>query len=241
MSSESVPKVVFFLGGGLNSRIGAETIPAFAAKGYHVAYASRSLKDGRDQEGHLQLRLDLTDPGAIPGAFDRVKETFGTTPNVVIYNGHCRNVLSDTDPLSSIDPSRIEELNAEFSINITSALISAKCAVTGWNERPDSRLKTFLYSGNKLPVLPLPGVLTFGIGKSSVFYMIATLDAAYGTKGYRFYFTDERKENGVHAGADYDGKARAEVYAELAEKKEKRPWYYTFVKSRGYKYFEHTW
>lgn len=49
---------------------------------------------------------------------------------------------------------------------------------------------------------------------------------------YRFYFADERQDDGGPT-IPVDGPAAAEAYIELAEGKEQRPWQYTF-KGKGY-------
>lgn len=54
---------------------------------------------------------------------------------------------------------------------------------------------------------------------------------------YRFFFADERKEDGT-ADGDIDGEAHGEFYAELATRKTDIPWNATFVKGKGYVYFD---
>jgi NAD(P)-dependent dehydrogenase (short-subunit alcohol dehydrogenase family) len=78
--------VLFVLGAG--PKIGLSVGQAFAAKGYKVALAARSLDDGVGEDGFLRLKLDLAnpDPSGIQKAFARVTEQFGI-PSVVVYNG----------------------------------------------------------------------------------------------------------------------------------------------------------
>lgn len=54
---------------------------------------------------------------------------------------------------------------------------------------------------------------------------------------YRFYYADERLDNGAPAFADIDGPAHGAEYVKLAEGKEQGPWLHTFVKGSGYKSF----
>lgn len=104
--------VVLILGAG--PHIGHYTTLAFKARGYSVAIAARSLKDGYDGAGNLQMHLDLADSNTLPDAFAKVKVAFGNPPSVVVYNGECRpmselllNALlklqQDTPVLSSIE------------------------------------------------------------------------------------------------------------------------------------------
>jgi NAD(P)-dependent dehydrogenase (short-subunit alcohol dehydrogenase family) len=76
--------VLFILGAG--PKIGLSVANAFAAKGYKVALAARSVQDGVGEDGYLRLQLDLSNTGEIHKAFTKVKEEFGI-PSVVVYNG----------------------------------------------------------------------------------------------------------------------------------------------------------
>lgn len=75
--------VALILGSG--PRIGYNVSRAFAAKGYKVALASRTLKGEQNPE-YLNLQVDLADPPSVSALFAKVKEAIGT-PSVVIYNG----------------------------------------------------------------------------------------------------------------------------------------------------------
>jgi NAD(P)-dependent dehydrogenase (short-subunit alcohol dehydrogenase family) len=76
--------VLFLLGAG--SGIGKSVADSFAAKGYKIALAARSLEEGLGSDGYLRLRVDLSHPEEVQGAFTKVKEKLGT-PTVVVYNG----------------------------------------------------------------------------------------------------------------------------------------------------------
>lgn len=76
--------VLLVLGAG--PKIGLSVANAFAAKGYKVALAARSMQDGVGDDGYLRLQLDLSNMGEIHKAFTKVKEEFGV-PSVVVYNG----------------------------------------------------------------------------------------------------------------------------------------------------------
>lgn len=76
--------VIFIVGAGPN--IGQSVADAFAAEGYEVALAARSLQDGKGEKGYLNIKLDLADPKAVSGAFAKVTKELGI-PAVVVYNG----------------------------------------------------------------------------------------------------------------------------------------------------------
>jgi NAD(P)-dependent dehydrogenase (short-subunit alcohol dehydrogenase family) len=83
-----MPHVLLILGGGAN--IGAAVANKFAAGGYKVAIAARSVVDGLDNStGFLNIRADLSDPAVVPNIFDKTRAKFGL-PSVVVYNGTLR-------------------------------------------------------------------------------------------------------------------------------------------------------
>lgn len=79
----STPVLLLF---GAGAGIGSAVANSFAAKGYKIALAARSLEDGLGSDGFLRLRVDLSHPVQIHGAFTKVKEQLGI-PTVVVYNG----------------------------------------------------------------------------------------------------------------------------------------------------------
>ena len=81
MSSQ---KVVLILGSGPN--IGGSVSRAFAAKGYKVALASRSVKAEDNGADQVNVQVDLSNPPSVSDLFAKVKETVGI-PSVVVYNG----------------------------------------------------------------------------------------------------------------------------------------------------------
>lgn len=80
----SISPVVFILGAGGN--IGHHVARAFAARGYKVALAARSLKEEESTPDRLNIQSDLAEPNSVVNAFAKVKAAFGL-PSVVIYNG----------------------------------------------------------------------------------------------------------------------------------------------------------
>jgi hypothetical protein len=80
----SYQKVALILGSGPN--VGRHVSRAFAAKGYKVALASRSLKKPDDAAGLTHFRVELSNPVSIPELFTKVEHDLGA-PSVVVYNG----------------------------------------------------------------------------------------------------------------------------------------------------------
>lgn len=100
--------------------------------------------------------------------------------------------------------------------------------------------KTFIFTGNKLNLITLKGMMNFGLGKTTTSYAIKFLveQGVYKEEGAKFYFADERNSAGHPVGNGISGPAAATAYVDLAELKEQGPWLYTFVKDQGYKEFD---
>ena len=64
----------------------ANTARLFAKNGYKVAIAARRLNDTVNDEGQLQIQVDLSKPESIKSSFEKVASKFGP-PSVVVYNG----------------------------------------------------------------------------------------------------------------------------------------------------------
>jgi hypothetical protein len=74
-----------------------------------------------------------------------------------------------------------------------------------------------------------PACLGFGMGKSSTAHLISLSSLVYSSQGFKFYYADERKVDGLPAMAARSGLAHAKFYSWLAEQKEQGPWRATFV------------
>ena len=75
--------VAFVLGAGSN--VGSSVAAKLKENGYRVALGSRSAKNEEDQ-GYLNVKVDVTRRESIESAFDVVAEKLGPV-NVVVYNG----------------------------------------------------------------------------------------------------------------------------------------------------------
>ncbi|KAH8585331.1 hypothetical protein B0O99DRAFT_194117, partial [Bisporella sp. PMI_857] len=76
--------VILILGAGPN--IGQGVAKAFAAKGYKVALAARSLKESDSTDKQLNITCDFANPEDIVNVFAKTKKALGI-PSVVVYNG----------------------------------------------------------------------------------------------------------------------------------------------------------
>ncbi|KAI1354772.1 hypothetical protein F5Y01DRAFT_239121 [Xylaria sp. FL0043] len=223
--------VALILGSG--PRVGASVAQKFASSGYKVAVTSRNAPEGKTAEGYLSLKADLSKPDTVPAVFDAVKAEFKAPPTVVVYNA-----AALTPPPKEGLPLSIssEKFSSDLNVNAVSPYLAAQQAIAGWETLPKGTKTAFIFTGNILNtgVRPAPIYTTLGVGKSAAAYWIGVSDAAYSARGYRFFYADERAEDGNSAGQRIDGPAHAEFYAQLANHEGDIPWLATFVKGKGY-------
>jgi NAD(P)-dependent dehydrogenase (short-subunit alcohol dehydrogenase family) len=175
-------QVVLILGAG--PRIGEAVASKFASLHYSVAVASRKGTDDLDSNGYLSLRADFSRPETVAPLFDEVRSRLGVAPSVVVYNAAA--ITPPSDPTSVLSVSQ-DKFSKDINVNTVSPYVAAQEAVKGFETLAKDTKKTFIYTGNMLntAILPVPGVLTLGVGKSASAYWIGTADALYVERGYR--------------------------------------------------------
>ncbi|KAI1337103.1 NAD(P)-binding protein [Xylariaceae sp. FL0016] len=221
---------------GAGPRIGTSVAEKFAAIGYQIAIASRKGDGKKNAQGYLALKADFAQPDSIQAVFDAVKAEYNAPPSVVIYNAATLTNPPEQDNVLSIPTSSV---TADLNVNVVSAYTAAQLAVRGWESLPKDTKKSFIYTGNILNtvVLPAPMMVTLGMGKASSAYWIGVADQQFKDKGYRFFYADERYEDGKLKGMQIDGPAHADFYAQLAAHEGQIPWHATFAKGKSYAKF----
>jgi len=222
--------VILILGAGAN--IGQAVARTFASKGYKVAIAARSLKEADSTDNQLNIPSDFSKTDDVVNAFTKVNKVFGI-PSVVIYNVSAGTFTPEDDPFAL----SLDDFARDTTINVYSAFVAAQQAILGFAQLPASTARTFIYTGNVLNVSILPRFLSAGVGKSGAAHMMWAASAAYRDRGYKFYYSDERKADGAPK-YRVDGEAHANLYWELADAKTQGPWMQTFVQGVGYKKFD---
>ncbi|KAK6336406.1 hypothetical protein TWF696_001965 [Orbilia brochopaga] len=222
--------VALILGAGAN--VGQHAGRAFAAKGYKVILASRSAKGDTDDSNTVRIQTDLSDPDSVAKAFTTVRSQFGH-PSVVVYNAASVTPNDPKNPFSIPSSAFIRSL----AINTTSVFVAAQEAVVGFKELPASASKTFIYTGNCLNEAPIPTLLDLGLGKTATAHMIQLAADAFKDQGIKFYYADQRTEEGGPIYTGLGGPEHAKLYVELAEEPAQGPWQQTFTKEAGYKQF----
>jgi hypothetical protein len=98
------------------------------------------------------------------------------------FSGAHRLVTPPDDPFSA----PLEILKESRNVGLDSAYISLQEALRGFKELPDSFPTAFVYTGNTLNQIAIPGVLPFALPKVSAAMLIEYGANAYGYKGYRY-------------------------------------------------------
>ncbi|KAH7305842.1 hypothetical protein B0I35DRAFT_483598 [Stachybotrys elegans] len=223
-------RVVLIFGAG--ARVGRSVAQAFGAKGYKVALAARSLKAQDSTKDQLHIPTDCSDPESIVQAFSQVRSAYGS-PNVVVYNAAAGTRNSSTDVFEV----PLDAFRKSASVNILGPYAAAQQAVKGWADLPASASPTFIYTGNCTNVAPIDWLLDSTVGKTAAATIIQIAAGAYKEKGYKFYYADERREDGSPVYNDLSGEGHAKLYTDLAEGPQQLPWPQTFVTGLGYKKF----
>lgn len=94
-------------------------------------------------------------------------------------------MLPAKDPLSPDALPDVARLTREFNINAQSGLITMQQAVEGFKQLPPSASRTFLFTANALNEVMLEFVITFGMAKNAVRYMVEAAGIAYRDAGFR--------------------------------------------------------
>jgi NAD(P)-dependent dehydrogenase (short-subunit alcohol dehydrogenase family) len=178
----SASKAVLVLGAGKN--IGQALAAHFSKAGYKVALLSRSATPGLDpSSGVLSLKADLGIPATISSAFASVKGEFGVFPKVVVFNAASNAFPPDENDVFSIGA---EAFASATRLAIESGWVAASEAAKGW-EADGIEGGRFIYTGNMLnaTVLPVPGLVTLGVGKAGAAYWVQVADLQYRPKGHR--------------------------------------------------------
>ena len=102
--------------------------------------------------------------------------------------GAHRLVTPPDDPFSA----SLETLTASRIVGLDSAYIAAQEALQCFKELPEAVPTAFIYTGNALSQIAIPGVLPFAMPKVAAMMMIEYGANAYGHKGYRYVFVTKR-------------------------------------------------
>ncbi|OTB07638.1 hypothetical protein M426DRAFT_268058 [Hypoxylon sp. CI-4A] len=231
----SAPPVLLFLGAG--KKLGTQVPAVFAEAGYKVAVVSRSWKEEFESSGYYQVQADFNKPEAIPEVFAKVKENVGT-PTVVVYNAVQYALDDPEDPFASLAPENVSRFLSAVAVNGTAPMIAIHHAIEAFRSLPkETPGKAFIFTGNILNHSQFKNRLSFGTGKTVAAYGVRYASVASAKEGFKFYYADERSEEGLPVMRDIDGIVAGKEYLKISEAKEQLPWLYTYTKESGYKDF----
>lgn len=147
-------------------------------------------------------------------------------PHITAADGQMN---SAADPIT-IPSARLSET---LTVSTVSAYAAARLAIKGWATLPPSAAKAFFHVGNMTNTQIFPETHTLGMAKNVAVYFIETAAEAYrrAGRGYKFYYVDERREDGESVMMDIDGAANALEFWKLTHEVEGQShWCWTFVK-----------
>ncbi|KAI1377982.1 hypothetical protein F4677DRAFT_458729 [Hypoxylon crocopeplum] len=229
------PPVLLFLGAG--KKLGTQVPTVFAEAGYKIAVVARTRKEEFESSGYYQVQADFNNPECIPEIFAKVREDVGI-PTVVVYNAVQYTLDDPEDPFASLAPENVSRLHSAVTVNGTTPLIAIHHAIESFRSLPpDTPGKTFIFTGNILNHSQFKNRLCFGIGKTVAAYGVRYASEAYAKEGFKFYYADERSEEGLPVMRDIDGILAGREYLKIAEAPEQLTWLYTYTKDNGYKDF----
>ena len=243
---------------GAGARTGIAVARYFKAAGWRVAATSRKPSEELKSSVDLALPTDLGDPASLAPVFAQVRAKLGV-PALVVYNAFALIPTRLSDPLTI----PAADLAATVAVNTLSAYEAARLAVAAWKEEgtklgmcwtrsgisgvlanvvAGDKAPAFIYTGNMMNTQLYPATHSLGIGKNASAYFLEIAAAAY--KGrFRFYYADERNEEGESIMYEIDGDAHAKEFWDLAvngvaEKGigggKQGEWCWQFVKGKGY-------
>ncbi|KAJ4345946.1 uncharacterized protein N0V89_012082 [Didymosphaeria variabile] len=98
--------------------------------------------------------------------------------------GAAAKFVDADDPLQISLQDNLRDMN----VNTFSALAAAKEAVASFAALPEESKapRTFIFTGNAMNNLPIPALMSAGMGKSATAHMIMTAAHVYAGRGYRW-------------------------------------------------------
>lgn len=84
------------------------------------------------------------------------------------------------DPLSP----PLSTFEKDLAVNVTSVYAAAQEAVAGFATLPASTAKSFIFTGNRLNIEPMPVLLNMGVGKNAAAHLIRGASMWYKDTGY---------------------------------------------------------
>lgn len=183
---------------GAGSNVGASLVQGFHGAGYRVATVSRSGaslipndNSGSSGDNYHAIQADASDPSAVSGILANLASAKPNWPfpSVVVWNAATMTPPPETDAENPLAVP-VAALDRDLGLMIKSPYVAAQTAVEVWRDKSvdkKQRKGTFIMTGNMLAhrILPVPGMVTLGIGKSGGNFWVGLADAVFKEKGMR--------------------------------------------------------
>ena len=163
----SDPRSVLVTGG--NRGIGRAVAEAFLAQGDNVAVTSRS---GGAPDGALELKADVTDPGAVEAAFKAAEEAHGPVEVLVANAG----ITADTLLLRMSE----DDWSDVIETNLTGSFRLAKRAAKGMLRLKRGRI---VFVSSVVGLLGSPGQVNYAASKAGLVGMARSIARELGSRG----------------------------------------------------------
>ena len=186
MSSQAV----LILGAG--ARVGKSLAQRFASEGFRVAVASRSLDPALVEAVDTSMKADFSNPSSIKDVFTWAKSSIGV-PTVVIYNG---STFPNLQPYQRLTlpafgntmgapfSAPLSQFEADLAVNTSSVYVAIQEALSGFESLKNDSPKTFIFTGNRLNIEPMPVLLSMGAGKTATAHLIQAAAMTFEDQGY---------------------------------------------------------
>lgn len=82
------------------------------------------------------------------------------------------------------------DLSKSIDVNVMGAYVAAQEAAASFEassaDDPNDSNKTFIFTGNRLNIAPIPPLLSLGVGKAATAHMMAFLSETYKARGWKY-------------------------------------------------------
>lgn len=156
---------------GAGSGIGRVTARAFLSAGWQVALVGRRAdalaETAEGAAAALILSCDVTDPGSVDAAFDKLRAQWGRLD--VLFNNAGQSMKA-----APIDEIAVEDWLAVSAVNITGMFLCARAAF-GLMRRQDPQGGRIINNGSISAHVPRPGSVPYTMSKHAVTGLTRTL------------------------------------------------------------------
>ena len=79
----------------------------------------------------------------------------------------------------------LSEFERDLAVNTTSVYVAIEEALAGFESLQTTIPKTFIFTGNRLNIEPMPALVSMGAGKAAAAHLIQAASMAFKDKAYK--------------------------------------------------------